>query len=60
MLSLFGFMHSILPTGGIYWPWTLSSRLPYHWAIAYLGLAALLLLLGQTKAMRGSPAFAEP
>ena len=58
-LSLFGFMHSILPTGGIYFPWTLDSRLPYHWAIAYAGLAVLLLVLSRTKAHRDSPAFGE-
>jgi AGZA family xanthine/uracil permease-like MFS transporter len=49
-LSLFGFMHSVLPTGGIYLPWNTGSRLPWHWAAAYLGLAILITALGRTEA----------
>src|SRR5439155_21685119 len=45
-LSFFGFMHSILPTGGIYLPWQVGSALPYHWTIAYLAFAGLILVLG--------------
>jgi AGZA family xanthine/uracil permease-like MFS transporter len=51
-LSLFGFIHSVLPTGGVYLPWTISSELPYHWASAYAGLALVLLLLSKTTAFR--------
>lgn len=57
VLSFFGFMHSVLPTGGVYLPWTMNSPFPYHWSIAYLSLAVLLLLLGRTRAFRESPAF---
>jgi AGZA family xanthine/uracil permease-like MFS transporter len=57
VLSLFGFMHSVLPTGGVYLPWKLSSPYPYHWTIAYLALAALLLILGRTRAFHESPPF---
>ena len=52
VLALFGFIHSITPTGGIYLPWTTGSTLPYHWSAAYLGFAALILLLGRTEAFR--------
>lgn len=46
-LALFGFIHSVLPTGGIYFPWSpdlLGSRTPYHWAAAYMVLAMTLLI----------------
>ena len=43
LLSLFGFIHSVLPTGGIYLPWRSGSTMPWHWAAAYLAFAALLL-----------------
>jgi AGZA family xanthine/uracil permease-like MFS transporter len=49
-LSLFGLIHSVLPTGGVYLPWSdvlQGSRTPYHWAAAYAALAALVLLLGR-------------
>ena len=49
-LSLFGFIHSVLPSGGIYLPWTIPSRLPLHWTAAYAGLAVVLLLLSRTTA----------
>lgn len=45
VLSFFGFIHSITPAGGIYLPWRVGSTLPYHWAVAYLAFAALILLL---------------
>lgn len=51
-LSLFGFIHSVLPTGGVYFPWTVASDLPYHWASAYAGLALLLTALARTDAYR--------
>jgi hypothetical protein len=51
-LSLFGFIHSVLPTGGVYLPWTLTSNLPWHWAAAYSGLAIVLFLLSNTQAFR--------
>ena len=55
-LALFGFIHSITPTGGIYLPWTTGSTLPYHWTAAYLGFAALLVVLGRTRSFREAPA----
>ena len=56
-LSLFGVIHSILPSGGIYLPWSpelLGSRLPLHWAAGYAATALMLWGLSRTKA------FAEP
>jgi AGZA family xanthine/uracil permease-like MFS transporter len=48
ILSLFGFIHSVLPTAGIYFPWTVSSSLPLHWSAAYALLAVVILALGGT------------
>jgi AGZA family xanthine/uracil permease-like MFS transporter len=59
VLSFFGFIHSIEPSGGIYLPWREPSALPYHWAVAYLGLAAMLTVLSRTPAFRATPDFAE-
>jgi AGZA family xanthine/uracil permease-like MFS transporter len=50
VLALFGLIHSVLPTGGIYFPWQptlLASHTPYHWAAAYALLALTVLLLGR-------------
>jgi AGZA family xanthine/uracil permease-like MFS transporter len=57
-LSLFGFIHSITPTGGIYFPWNTGSVLPYHWTAAYLAFAVMVFVLGRTRAFRESPALA--
>lgn len=49
-LSLFGLIHSVLPTGGIYVPWSpalLGSRMPYHWAAAYMAVALMVIALGR-------------
>jgi hypothetical protein len=52
VLSFFGFIHSVTPSGGIYLPWKIGSSLPYHWTVAYLAFAALIAVLGQTRAFR--------
>jgi AGZA family xanthine/uracil permease-like MFS transporter len=44
VLTLFGIIHSVLPDGGLYFPWRLSSQAHYTLATAYLALAGLLLL----------------
>jgi adenine/guanine/hypoxanthine permease len=49
-LSLFGLIHSVLPSGGVYLPWSdalQGSRVPYHWAAGYAALAAMVLVLGR-------------
>ena len=60
LLSLVGFIHSVLPTGGIYLPWSVGSDLPWHWAIAYTVLAALLLAIGRHGASHADDAFTVP
>lgn len=59
VLSLFGFIHSVLPSGGVYLPWHLTTVLPYHWAIGYIGLGVLILGMSQTRAFRESVALAD-
>jgi adenine/guanine/hypoxanthine permease len=54
-LSLFGFIHSVLPTGGVYLPWRLPSTLPYHWLAAYVALAALFWTLTAWQGQRAGP-----
>jgi adenine/guanine/hypoxanthine permease len=49
-LSFFGLIHSVLPAGGIYLPWSEvlhGSRVPYHWTAAYLVVALMLFALGR-------------
>ena len=58
-LALFGFIHSVLPTGGIYLPWTIDSRMPWQWAAAYSGLAVMLLLLSLTAGFKSHPELVE-
>ena len=56
-LSFFGVIHSVLPTGGIYLPWSPSlqgSVAPYHWAVAYAVVAIMIAALGASA--RRSPA----
>ena len=54
VLSLFGFIHSVLPSGGVYLPWSLTSVLPYHWTIGYVGLAVLVYGMSMTRSFRES------
>ncbi len=58
-LALFGFIHSVMPAGGVYLPWSTGSMLPYHWAAAYALFALTILALSKTKAFRESPAVAH-
>jgi AGZA family xanthine/uracil permease-like MFS transporter len=51
-LSLFGVIHSVLPTGGIYLPWSAAlhgSAAPYHWAASYALVAVMIVALGATR-----------
>jgi AGZA family xanthine/uracil permease-like MFS transporter len=45
VLTLFGFIHSVLPTGELYLPWQIHSHAHYMLAVAYLSLSFILLLL---------------
>jgi AGZA family xanthine/uracil permease-like MFS transporter len=59
VLALFGFIHSIMPAGGVYLPWSTGNGLPYQWAAAYGLLAVTLLALSKTRAFRESPPVAH-
>ena len=51
-LSFFGVIHSVLPTGGIYLPWSAAlqgSVAPYHWAAAYAVVAIMIAALGASR-----------
>lgn len=43
-LTLFGLIHSVLPSGAIYLPWRMASSAPYWIALAYVLFSAILLL----------------
>jgi AGZA family xanthine/uracil permease-like MFS transporter len=43
--SLFGLIHSVLPSGALYWPWGLTSREPYLLAAGYALLAGMFMVL---------------
>jgi hypothetical protein len=52
----------VLPTGGIYLPWSAAvhgSPTPYHWAAAYAVVALMVMALGSTARPAG-PAVHEP
>ena len=44
-LSLFGVIHSVLPSGELYLPWRVASTLHYGLALAYAALALIFLIL---------------
>ena len=50
--TLFGLMHSPLPSGALFWPWAAGQREPIVLAAAYGVGAGLLMLLGRTRAAR--------
>jgi AGZA family xanthine/uracil permease-like MFS transporter len=49
VLSLFGVIHSIAPSGSVYLPWEVGSRLPWQWAVAYAAVAVLISSLDGTR-----------
>jgi AGZA family xanthine/uracil permease-like MFS transporter len=56
VFTFFGVVHSAVPDGNLYLPWMLESPLqraiPYQFGTGYLVLAALVLLLSQTRESR--------
>ena len=54
LLSLFGFIHSVLPSGGVYLPWQVATTMPFHWAVGYTAVALLVLALSRSTAFRES------
>lgn len=52
LLSFFGIIHSALPNGNMYLPWTLPAYLqviPYQFSLAYIALSILFFLLSFSK-----------
>ncbi len=45
VLTLFGIIHSVMPSGELYLPWQIHTRAHYMLAAAYLSLCCILLLL---------------
>jgi adenine/guanine/hypoxanthine permease len=52
--TLFGLMHSPLANGAVFWPWAVSSAVPFRLAGAYGVMAAIIWIAGQITAGRGS------
>jgi len=54
VLTLFGIIHSVMPTGELYLPWRVASHAHYMLALAYLALSGILLILtGETDKEKG-------
>jgi AGZA family xanthine/uracil permease-like MFS transporter len=49
LFTLFGIIHSVLPTGELYLPWKIARNAPYMVTLAYLALSGILLLLIEPK-----------
>jgi AGZA family xanthine/uracil permease-like MFS transporter len=55
VLTFFGIIHSAIPDGNMYLPWTLpypANQVPYQFSLGYLALAALLLALSFSKEVK--------
>ncbi len=55
LMTFFGIIHSATIDGEIYLPWTLDAiprQVPYHFAVGYLLVAAMLFIFSFTKAAR--------
>jgi AGZA family xanthine/uracil permease-like MFS transporter len=49
LLTLFGFIHSVLPSGEVYLPWGVASQAHYTIALAYLLLSGVFLTLTRKR-----------
>jgi AGZA family xanthine/uracil permease-like MFS transporter len=47
--ALFGFIHSIFPSGEVYLPWNINGQLHVEIALAYLVVAGIFFGLGMTR-----------
>ncbi len=57
-LAFFGVIHSAMPDGSMYLPWTLTGlaqQIPYQFALGYAALAAMLFWLSFTKGAKELP-----
>ena len=57
VLSFFGIVHSVKPSGAMYLPWELGaeSRIPYEFSMAYLVLGLLFFILSFTAESKEPP-----
>lgn len=58
VLTFFGIIHSAVPNGNMYLPWTLEGvarQIPYQFTAAYLVLAGLFFILSFTKEAKEPP-----
>lgn len=56
LLTLFGVIHSVVPTGELYLPWRIAGSAHYWLALGYLALAGILLVLTDGTAKDGRTA----
>ena len=47
LFTLFGFIHSVMPSGEVYLPWTVASQVHYTIALAYVIISGILLILNR-------------
>ncbi|MDD5304904.1 MAG: hypothetical protein PHS14_17545, partial [Elusimicrobia bacterium] len=50
-----GIIHSAIPDGSMYWPWTLPNparQIPYQFGLGYVILALMMFTLSYTKESR--------
>ena len=52
LATLFGLIHSPLPSGALFWPWAAGGSGPVVLATAYVAGAGLFLVLGRARAAR--------
>jgi AGZA family xanthine/uracil permease-like MFS transporter len=52
IFTMFGFIHSVTPAGGIYFPWLLDNNLVWQITLGYGLIGALLLLRSRTDKAR--------
>ncbi len=55
LLTFFGIIHSAIPDGNMYFPWTLAypvNQIPFQFTAGYLALAALLLALSFSREVK--------
>jgi adenine/guanine/hypoxanthine permease len=50
--TLFGVIHSVDPSGGVYLPWRVASTLPLEWAVGYAIVALTIFGLSYSKEFR--------
>jgi AGZA family xanthine/uracil permease-like MFS transporter len=55
VLTLFGVIHSVLPTGALYLPWQAATKAHLMPTVAYFALAAILLIAYQPKPRKETP-----